>query len=214
MAPETLTIPVEAKCFEIKGVWRGFDPQECRFFSRSRNNALMANDQPLSHEQQIVAAIRQIIRAVDLHSRKLVDQHGLTGPQLAALDEIVRSGSMSPSALARAVHLSQATVTGIIQRLERRALVERHKSPTDRRSFTISATAAGRRVLDSSPSLLQDRFRAALSGLEEWERLQILATLQRVATLMEAERIDAAPHLTAGEIGAQPLEDEHRSGES
>ena len=160
----------------------------------------MSTKQPLSHEQQIVASIRQIIRAVDLHSRRLVDQHGLTGPQLAALDETVRSGSVSPSALARSVHLSQATVTGIVQRLERRGLVIREKSAADRRSFTISATDEGRRVLEASPSLLQDRFRAALSGLEEWERLQILSTLQRVASLMDAERLDAAPHLTAGEI--------------
>lgn len=170
----------------------------------------MTHQQPLSHEQQIVASIRQIIRAVDLHSRRLVDQHGLTGPQLAALDEIVRSGAMSLTALSRAVHLSQATVTGIVQRLERQGLIERSKSTTDRRSFTISATDKGHRVLDDSPSLLQDRFRAALSDLENWERLQILATLQRVASLMDAERLDAAPHLTAGEIEDPMTETDHR----
>lgn len=167
----------------------------------------------LSDEQQIVAAIRQIIRAVDLHSKKLVEQHGLTGPQLAALDEIVRAGTVSPTALARAVHLSQATVTGIVQRLERRCLVERHKSASDRRSFDISATDEGRRVLASSPSLLQDRFREALSQLEGWERLMILSTLQRVASLMDAERLDASPHLTAGEIGS-PAPDPSRDAES
>ena len=40
---------------------------------------------PLSMENQIVAAIRRIMRAVDLHSRRLAEEHGLTGPQLATL---------------------------------------------------------------------------------------------------------------------------------
>jgi DNA-binding MarR family transcriptional regulator len=154
----------------------------------------------LSHEDQIVAAIRQIIRAVDLHSRQLVEAHGMTGPQLAVLQETLRLGPTSPTALARAVHLSQATVTGILQRLERQSLIVREPSPADRRSVVVRISPHGRELLQHSPSLLQDRFRTALSALKDWERLQILATLQRVAALMEAEGIDAAPHLTPGEI--------------
>jgi len=159
----------------------------------------------LSHEDQIVAAIRQIIRAVDLHSRHLVNGHGMTGPQLAVLQEASRLGPTSPTSLAKAVHLSQATVTGILQRLERRSLVQRQPSPDDRRSVLISITPQGAELLKSSPSLLQDRFRDALSSLREWERLQILATLQRVGELMDADDIDAAPHLISGDF-SDPIE--------
>jgi DNA-binding MarR family transcriptional regulator len=155
----------------------------------------------LTEEDQIVAAIRQIIRAVDLQSRRLAEAYGLTGPQLAALKELRRRGALPPSSLARRVHLSQATVTGIIKRLEKRGLVERTPSDSDRRSIVLALTDAGRELLDQAPSLLQDRFREGLSSLQQWERLQILATLQRVADLMDAQQIDAAPHLTAGEIG-------------
>lgn len=154
----------------------------------------------LSHEDQIVAAIRQIIRAVDLHSRSLVSDYGLTGPQLAVLQELQRLGTASPKQLAAAVHLSQATVTGILKRLETRGLVSRHPSSADRRSVQIAISESGSAVLASSPSLMQDRFRDSLSLLQPWERTQILATLQRVAALMEADAIDAAPHLTPGEI--------------
>ena len=161
----------------------------------------------LSHEDHIVAAIRQIIHAVDLHSRRLVNGHGLTGPQLALLQEVQRLGPASPKTLAGAAHLSQATVTGILQRLERRELLIREPSDEDRRSVLIRISPQGRRLLKSSPSLLQDRFRNALAGLAEWERLQILATLQRVAMLMDAEELDAAPHLTSGDIPAEALED-------
>ena len=154
----------------------------------------------LSHEDQIVAAIRQIIRAVDLHSRRLVQGHGLTGPQLAVLQEISRLEPVSPSVLARSVHLSQPTLSGILKRLESRDYVSRQKSESDRRSITFAITKEGKKTLANSPSLLQDDFRSALSRLEEWERLQILSTLQRVASLMDAGHLDAVPHLTPGEI--------------
>jgi DNA-binding MarR family transcriptional regulator len=154
----------------------------------------------LSHEDQIVAAIRKIIRAVDLHSRKLVSGHGFTGPQLAVLQEIARLEPVSPSVLARSVHLSQPTLTGILKRLESRGFVKREKSTKDRRSVTLAMTEEGKQTLSASPSLLQDDFRTALSRLEEWERLQILSTLQRVASLMDAGHLDAVPHLTPGEI--------------
>ncbi len=155
-----------------------------------------------SHENQIVAAIRQIIRAVDLHSRSLVSDHGLTGPQLAILQELQRLGPTTPKQLAEAVHLSQPTVTGILKRLEIRKFVSRQPSEADRRSVVIAISECGRSALGTSPSLLQDRFRDALSSLDPWERTQILATLQRVAFLMEADTIDAAPHLTTGDITA------------
>jgi DNA-binding MarR family transcriptional regulator len=154
----------------------------------------------LSNEDRIVAAIRQIIRAVDLHSKFLVNDYGMTGPQLAVLQELNRVGGSTPKRLACAVHLSQATVTGILKRLETRGMVKRQPSSADRRSVFIEISEAGRSVLASSPSLLQDRFRDSLSSLPPWEQTQILATLQRVATLMEADAIDAAPHLTPGEI--------------
>jgi len=171
--------------------------------SADRRRGHQGSEPLLSHEDQIVAAIRQIIRAVDLQSRRLVSDHGMTGPQLAVLQETARTGPTSPSALARSVHLSQATVTGILQRLERQGLIERTPSTADRRSVLVEISSAGHALLEASPSLLQDRFRDGLSALQEWERLQILSTLQRVASLMDAGHLDASPHLTSGDIPLQ-----------
>lgn len=157
-------------------------------------------NQPLSSEQEIVVSLRKIMRAVDLHSRRLVEAFGMTGPQLVTLREAQRLGPTSASAIARAVHLSQGTVTGILSRLESRGLITRQRSATDRRSVVVSITPGGQRLLDIAPSLLQDRFRHELERLEEWERLLILSTLQRVASLMGAEDIDAAPHLISDTV--------------
>ena len=48
--------------------------------------------------------------------------------------------------------------------------------------------------------LLQDRFQRELARLEEWERTQMLSTLQRLAGMMDAEALDAAPMLETGAI--------------
>jgi DNA-binding MarR family transcriptional regulator len=152
-------------------------------------------NQPLSADQQIVASLRKIMRAVDLHSRRLFESIGMTGPQLATLQAIQRLGPTPANAIAREVHLSQATVTGILSRLEARQLITRQRNDADRRAMVITVSAEGQRLLDQAPSLLQDRFRNELARLEEWERLQILSTLTRVASLMGAENLDAAPHL-------------------
>ena len=157
----------------------------------------------LSTEDQIVAAIRRIMRAVDLHSRHLAEEHGLTGPQLATLKAASRLGEASSTgALARAVHLSGPTVTGILDRLARRGLVERSRDGQDRRSVTITITRRGEEVLAAAPSLLQDRFRAELARVEDWEQTMILAMLQRIAAMMDAESLDASPVLVQGPVDA------------
>lgn len=163
----------------------------------------------LSAENKIVAAIRRIMRAVELHSRQLVDEHGLTGPQLAVLREAGRLGATSVSSLARAVHLSQPTVTGILDRLSRHGYVKRVRDESDRRSVKVEVTMAGQQLLNRAPSLLQDRFRRELVKLSDWERSMILATLQRIAAMMEAETLEASPVLVAG-----PMDDPGASSDA
>ena len=154
----------------------------------------------LTVEDEIVAALRRIIRGVDLHSRHLVHEVGLTWPQLATLRAAERLGVCSIGALARAVQVGQATLTGIVQRLERVGYVKRSPHEQDGRSLNITITPTGRDVLKRAPSLLQDRFHAELAKLKNWERFQTLASLQRIAEMMDVEALDASPILVAGPV--------------
>lgn len=149
-------------------------------------------------------ALRRIVRAIDLQSRRMVESCGLTGPQLVVLREAARLDGASVSALARAVSLSQPTVSGIIERLEKRGLLQRVRSEQDRRSVSVLPTKEGARLLAEAPSLLQDTFRQELARLEEWERTQMLAILQRLAGMMDAHAIDAAPILETGALDEDP----------
>jgi DNA-binding MarR family transcriptional regulator len=159
-------------------------------------------NEPPQITDEVVAALRRIIRAIDLQSKALVQQCGLTGPQLQLLKELGRRDDRSVGDVARALHLSQATVTGIVDRLESKSLLARTRDPADKRRVRVALTESGRRLLASAPSVLQEHFTRALRDLADWEQHQILASLQRVVTLMEARDLETSPFLATGPLDA------------
>lgn len=154
-------------------------------------------------EESILVSLRRMSRAVDLHSRQLAAKHQLTGPQLVCLRQLHREVITNPGALARAVSLSQGTVTGILDRLEARGLVRRARSSQDKRRVMVELTDAGRELVGAAPSPLQDRFSDRLGALPEGEQAMIDWVLQRVVSMMEAEHMDAAPMLSTGPMLAE-----------
>ena len=150
---------------------------------------------------QVVVALRRVIRAVDLHSRTLVESHGLTGPQAIIL-KALQNGSLTAGELATRVSLSQGTVTDILNRLEQRGLITRIRDTADRRRVRVESTHTGLALLEQSPPLLQERFVERFNNLQDWEQTQLLASLQRIAAMMDAEGIDAAPVLSSGSVRA------------
>ena len=151
-------------------------------------------------EDQVLVALRRIIRSIDIHSRTLVKHYGLTGPQLVVLQEIAKHDEITPGRLARAVSLSQATVTGILDRLEKRSLIARRRSEIDRRRVMVSATQEAGHMLDTGPPIMQLSFVGAFKGLQSWEQTLILSALQRLVALMDAEALVAAPIMTTEAI--------------
>lgn len=146
----------------------------------------------------MLICLRQIIRATDIYSRRLSKQVGLTAPQLLVLQAIRAMGAVSISALAKEVSLSQATVTTIIDRLESRDLVRRDRSSQDKRIVHTTLTQAGESMVDQAPRPIQDVFSARFDALDDWEKSMLVSALQRVASMMNAEAIDASPFLHVG----------------
>jgi DNA-binding MarR family transcriptional regulator len=153
-------------------------------------------------ENQVLVALRRIIRSIDMHSRSLVKYYGLTGPQLVILQEISKQDEITPGSLAKAVSLSQATVTGILERLEKRSLIARRRSETDRRRVLVRTTPEADHMLATGPPIMQVSFVEAFNRLQDWEQTMILSSLQRLVTLMNAESLDAAPILATDPIYA------------
>lgn len=155
------------------------------------NDATLGQGPPIGGkgdlEAGLISAIRRIVHAMDLHSRQLVHACGLTGPQLAVLAAAGGNGGTTISRIAAEVRLTKGTVTGIVDRLERRGLVSRRRHERDRRNVDVVISQAGQEVLNRAPSPLQARLRVELASLPEWQRGMILASLQHVAHMMEAE---------------------------
>ncbi len=148
----------------------------------------------------ILVALRRLMRAADLHSQKLSRESGLTTPQLLVLQAIEKDGMSSTSALARHIVVSQATVTRIVDRLERAGLVHREKSSTDKRVTNVTLTDAGLTKLEAAPEPLQSEFLREFRKLQDWEQQMLRASLLRIAEMMDASDLDAAPILQAGAI--------------
>lgn len=164
-------------------------------------NAHGRNDRSqLTAKEEVLIAIRRIIRATDIHSRRLTKTVGLTAPQLMVLQAIRDLGAVAISRLSSEVSLSQATVTTIIDRLERRGYVTRQRSEQDKRVVHALLTPAGEEALDSAPTPLQEAFSVRFEQLHDWEQSQILSALQRVAAMMDAEDLDASPFLELGDL--------------
>ena len=94
--------------------------------------------------------------------------------------------------------LSQATVTTILDRLEKRQFAYRERSKSDKRKVHAHLTDRALEALDKAPTALQDRFSHKFAELDEWEQTMIISSLQRVAEMMNAGNIDAAPMLDIG----------------
>ena len=147
---------------------------------------------------RVLLALRRIIRAVDIYSRKLNSDFSITAPQLLCLYSIGKDDGLTLTALANNVNLGASTANGIVDRLVVKGLVERNRSNEDRRRVTLRLTPAGREMAKAAPALLQDRLAESLRKLPDLEQAAIALSLERVVELMEAQDLDTSPNLLPG----------------
>lgn len=160
-------------------------------------------DQLLNQIEEVLIALRRVIRATDLHSKYLAKTTTLTAPQILLLQTLRDKGQITIGELAQEVSLSQATVTTILDRLEKRGLIYRQRSETDKRKVHAFLTDAAMEILKNAPIPLQEQFTRQFSDLQEWEQTMIISSLKRVAQMMDAQHIDAAPVLDIGVLDRQ-----------
>lgn len=134
--------------------------------------------------EAVLASIRKIMRAADLHSSHTRRTSGLTLPQLLLLRAIRDYPNATLGELAEHISLSQATATTILDRLEKMGLTNRYRSETDRRKSHVQLTDTGKTVLQSAPEPIQPQFIAEFEQLKPFEQTAMLSSLQRVADMM------------------------------
>lgn len=150
-------------------------------------------------EEEVLKNLRRVIRAVDLYSRKLVNETGLSGPQLICLRQLAAAGPMQSGHLAAAVNLSAPTVCGILDRLESRGLITRERQLDDKRRVLVDLTPEGHRAVNDAPPIMHDSFLFKYRALPAAQQAQINQTLRRLVSMMSADGLDAAPILIPGD---------------
>ncbi len=136
---------------------------------------------------RIIDAIRRIMRAADVYSRRLKNEYEITSPQLATLFAIQRLEPAAVGAVAREIHISPSTLVGILDRLDAKELIVRHRSLRDRRLVQISLTDHGRSFISKAPLPFQQALNAALQKLSDTEKSTITESLEYIVKMMEVD---------------------------
>lgn len=159
----------------------------------------------MEKHQELLISLRKVIRAIDLHSKQLSKTSGLTSPQLLIMLEIDKASGVNSSQVAKNVNLSAATVTNILDRLENKNLVSRVRNTQDKRKVSLYITEDGKALLRNAPQALQEHFIDKFSNLAQWEQSQLLSSMERLAHMMNATEIDAAPLLELNAMSASSV---------
>lgn len=127
----------------------------------------------------VFSRITRLARHLDLARRNAFLSHGLEPWEFDVLSSLRRSGSpyaLTPGVLMNELLVSSGTMTNRIDRLEAKGLVERSRSPSDRRAVLVSLTVEGRKRVDSALKSLLDDERNLLVGIseEDEQRLSLL----------------------------------------
>lgn len=151
--------------------------------------------------RDILINIRKIVRSINLESKKIQKEYGVSIPQLLTLKYLSDQEDYKAShgEIARYLNLNSSTVTGIVNRLETKGYVARLPRKGDRRVIHISLTSSGSSLLDRSPRLLHVELSGKLKGLPENKIREINSSLNTLVDYLEIEDISASPIITIEE---------------
>ena len=109
----------------------------------------------------------------------------LTQGQIRALFTIDKTGAATAGDLAKAAELSPASVSTMLDHLERDGIVSRERSESDRRVVVVTLTEAGRALLDAKREAFRARGAEALAGVSDEHLLAAADVMHRMAAMLD-----------------------------
>jgi len=140
---------------------------------------------------EIMQSLRRIFKAIQDYSYEVSDKFGVTGPQLWALKTISKNESFPLGELSKKMYLHPSTITGLIDRLEKKGYVERDRDKKDRRIVKILLTPKGKGLVKRAPNPIQGRMIYGLRKLNKEELNFIYDSVQKLVGIMEAKNVKA-----------------------
>jgi DNA-binding MarR family transcriptional regulator len=117
-------------------------------------------------------------------SKGMTRRLGITGPQRLVVRLVGRFPSITSGQLAQLLHVHPSTLTGVLQRLERRGLLTRQRDGSDRRRALIGLTAEGRRFDVETAGTNEAAVAAMLKQLEPGESTSARRALSLLAVAL------------------------------
>jgi len=148
--------------------------------------------------KEILIQIRKIVRSVDIESKKIQKEYGVSIPQVLCLSFLFESPNFQSTQgeIRKFLNLNSSTVSGIINRLEKKGFLARLPKSGDKRVVNIALTSAGDKLLSTMPSLLHEQLSKKLQKLEEPELKRVEESLNTLVKLLDIEQIEASPLIT------------------
>lgn len=154
----------------------------------------------MNKSQETLILLRQIIKATDMQEKEISRCIGLTLPQLMVMQTLRLTTPITTGDLAKEIVLTQATVTSILDRLEKKGVIERQRGVEDKRKVWVNLTESGEELMKGAPKTQQDTFSRRFDDMQDWEQSMLVSSLERIAFMLDAQHLDAAPMLDIGQL--------------
>ncbi|WP_439182817.1 MarR family winged helix-turn-helix transcriptional regulator [Carboxylicivirga taeanensis] len=145
--------------------------------------------------QEILIKIRKIVRSIDIESKKIQKEYGVSIPQVLCLNFLKSSPNYqaTQSDIRKFVNLNSSTVSGIINRLEKKGYLARLPKAGDKRVANIVLTSSGDELLKLIPPLLHEQLSTQLQGLDNEQLVLLEKGLDTLVSILDIEQVDASP---------------------
>jgi len=147
---------------------------------------------------EILIKIRKIVRSINLESKKIQKEYGVSIPQVLCLNYLHSSTNYQTTQgdIRKFMNLNSSTASGIINRLEAKGLIARLPKSGDKRVVNIVLTSNGAKLLNKIPSLLHEQLSEKLQKLDNKSLVQIKKSLDLLIDMLQISELDASPMIT------------------
>jgi DNA-binding MarR family transcriptional regulator len=146
----------------------------------------------------ILIKIRKIVRSINLESKKIQKEHGVSIPQVLCLNYLHSSPNYQATQgdIRKFLNLNSSTASGIIDRLETKGMIARLPKSGDKRVVNIALTSKGDKLVKAIPALLHEQLSIKLQKLDDQTLAKIKSSLDLMIDMLEINGIEASPLIT------------------
>jgi len=157
---------------------------------REKTSPKLPSSNNVEYTRNIIFSIRRLLQAKEIYTKELNKKYQVSASQLNCILALYDYGPMPPSQIARHIMVNSSTVTGIIDRLEKKGLVERWRISQDRRVITIQLTEAGTKLAENAPPPIQQKVIDGLKNLPLKEIEKIVKSLNMLTGMLDIQDLD------------------------